>query len=244
MSLKAELRPCEAHPSNWHWKMARPCVVGTPETWNRPWLLAHSSHSQLAFRPGSVLSQERDTTTITYGRWLKGAVEIRDRQAAKLLIVGTGKLTGEYIRDMLCLRKGMNVEFGVMLTARLPIFRAPLRMSQCQAREWLSLRTPFVPTLVRCPSAPSVFLFLNRGLKVDFLGVTQDWLHLEEKSMRLVQRSFCQSRCEESRFPFTELPFDGIFGLGLGGLSVPHPFFSPELIHLCRNCFGPGRTFL
>ena len=25
---------------------------------------------------------------------------------------------------------------------------------------------------------------------------------------------------QESRFPFTELPFDGIFGLGLGGLSV------------------------
>jgi len=38
-------------------------------------------------------------------------------------------------------------------------------------------------------------------LDVDFLGVTQ-----------------------ESRFPFTELPFDGIFGLGLGGLSAGPSF--------------------
>mmetsp|Transcript_45687 Transcript_45687/g.106795 ORF Transcript_45687/g.106795 Transcript_45687/m.106795 type:complete len:452 (+) Transcript_45687:1-1356(+) len=91
---------------------------------------------QLALEDGTLLrpGEDRDTTTITYG---------------------TGKLTGEYIRDVLCLRKGR----GMIVAAS----------SIC--------------------------------LKVDFLGVTQ-----------------------ESRFPFTELPFDGIFGLGLGGLSAGPTF--------------------
>jgi len=66
---------------------------------------------------------DRDNTTITYG---------------------TGKITGEYVRDNICMANGLKV----------------------------------------CTST-------------DFLGVTQ-----------------------ESRFPFIELPFDGIFGLGLGGLSA------------------------
>jgi len=87
---------------------------------------------QLALEDGTLLEpgQDRDTTTITYG---------------------TGKLTGEYIRDRLCLGQG---------------------------------------------STPQAMC-----LDVDFLGVTQ-----------------------ESRFPFTELPFDGIFGLGLGGLSAGPSF--------------------
>eukprot|EP00435_Cladocopium_sp_Y103_P069271 s218_g33.t1 len=78
------------------------------------------SSVQLALEDGTPLrpGQDRDTTTITYG---------------------TGKLTGEYIQDMLCLRQG---------------------------------------------SGPAA----------------------------------------ESRFPFTELPFDGIFGLGLGGLSAGPSF--------------------
>jgi len=96
----------------------------------------HSADStsavQLAFDDDSPVTDDstaRDTTTITYG---------------------TGKLTGEYIRDGICM--------GV-----------PGSKSACTT--------------------------------VDFLGVTQ-----------------------ESRFPFIELPFDGIFGLGLGGLSVGPKF--------------------
>jgi len=82
---------------------------------------------QLAFDDGTLLGpgQDRDTTTITYG---------------------TGKLTGEYIRDSVCMGPSTALQACTM---------------------------------------------------VDFLGVTQ-----------------------ESRFPFTELPFDGIFGLGLVGLSA------------------------
>lgn len=99
---------------------------------------ASSSSLQLALEDGSPLQpgQDRDTTTITYG---------------------TGKLTGEYIKDTLCLRQGLGHE-------------------------------PNTPATSRC-------------LDVDFLGVTQ-----------------------ESRFPFTELPFDGIFGLGLDGLSAGPTF--------------------
>lgn len=88
------------------------------------------SAQQLAYEDETPLSAEqgdRDTTTITYG---------------------TGKLTGEYIRDSFC--------FGNESSA--------------------------------CTSA-------------DFLGVTT-----------------------ESRFPFIELPFDGIFGLGLQGLSAGPSF--------------------
>ena len=97
---------------------------------------ASRSSVQLALEDGTPLrpGQDRDTTTITYG---------------------TGKLTGEYIQDMLCLGEGSAA--------------ASAATSAC--------------------------------LKVDFLGVTQ-----------------------ESRFPFTELPFDGIFGLGLGGLSAGPSF--------------------
>jgi hypothetical protein len=69
---------------------------------------------------------DRDTTSITYG---------------------TGKITGEYIRDRICFGYGV---------------------SKAQV----------------CTTS-------------DFLGVTQ-----------------------ESKFPFSELPFDGIFGLGLEGLSA------------------------
>lgn len=95
---------------------------------------ASRSSLQLALEDGTPLQPglDRDTTTITYG---------------------TGKLTGEYIQDMLCLKQGSGAA-----------------------------------------SNPAC-------LKVDFLGVTQ-----------------------ESRFPFTELPFDGIFGLGLGGLSAGPSF--------------------
>ncbi|CAE8639951.1 unnamed protein product [Polarella glacialis] len=99
-----------------------------------------ASHSaiQVALEDGTVLApgDERDTTTITYG---------------------TGKLTGEYIRDRMCLRSD-------------------------QAND----------RIVR----PG-----DMCIQVDFLGVTQ-----------------------ESRFPFSELPFDGIFGLGLGGLSAGPSF--------------------
>lgn len=96
--------------------------------------VASSSAVQLAFEDGTPLNpgEDRDTTTITYG---------------------TGKLTGEYIRDQLCFQQGSSGS-----------------------------------TKARC-------------LQVDFLGVTQ-----------------------ESRFPFTELPFDGIFGLGLAGLSAGPSF--------------------
>jgi len=84
--------------------------------------LAYEDETPLA--PGET---DRDTTTITYG---------------------TGKLTGEYVRDNIC--------FG------------------------------------GTPSSKS-----QACTNVDFLGVTT-----------------------ESRFPFIELPFDGIFGLGLQGLSA------------------------
>mmetsp|Transcript_138140 Transcript_138140/g.240272 ORF Transcript_138140/g.240272 Transcript_138140/m.240272 type:complete len:546 (+) Transcript_138140:124-1761(+) len=87
-----------------------------------------ASEDDTPLEPGD---SDRDTTTITYG---------------------TGKLTGEYIRDNLCMDSpGLN------------------RSQVCSA--------------------------------VDFLGVTQ-----------------------ESRFPFIELPFDGIFGLGLSGLSAGPKF--------------------
>jgi hypothetical protein len=88
-----------------------------------------TSALQLAYDDDTPLEKgqtDRDTTSIVYG---------------------TGKLTGEYIRDKVCFG------FGI---------------SKGQA----------------CTST-------------DFLGVTQ-----------------------ESRFPFIELPFDGIFGLGLEGLSA------------------------
>jgi hypothetical protein len=88
---------------------------------------------QLAYDDGTLLQTgevDRDTTTITYG---------------------TGKLTGEYIRDGVCL--------GVSYDT---------------------------------PSSNSTFC-----TRTDFLGVVQ-----------------------ESQFPFVELPFDGIFGLGLQGLSA------------------------
>eukprot|EP00927_Polykrikos_kofoidii_P033496 TRINITY_DN28327_c0_g1_i1.p1 TRINITY_DN28327_c0_g1~~TRINITY_DN28327_c0_g1_i1.p1 ORF type:complete len:521 (-),score=86.91 TRINITY_DN28327_c0_g1_i1:58-1620(-) len=87
------------------------------------------SSVQLAFDDETPLSKgqnDRDTTSITYG---------------------TGTLTGEYIRDDICLGYGIS------------------KSQFC------------IPS--------------------DFLGVTQ-----------------------ESRFPFSELPFDGIFGLGLEGLST------------------------
>lgn len=94
---------------------------------------ASSSSVQLAYEDDTVLAAgqtDRDTTSITYG---------------------TGKLTGEYIRDGMCF--GYGVEKSQV-----------------------------------CVSA-------------DFLGVTQ-----------------------ESKFPFIELPFDGIFGLGLSGLSTGQNF--------------------
>jgi len=84
---------------------------------------------QLAYEDDTVLAAgqtDRDTTSITYG---------------------TGKLTGEYIRDGMC--------FGYGIT----------KTETC--------------------------------ISADFLGVTQ-----------------------ESKYPFSELPFDGIFGLGLLGLST------------------------
>lgn len=91
-----------------------------------------STSVQLALEDGTLLipGKERDSTTITYG---------------------TGKLTGEYVRDKLCLSPSSTPASGC--------------------------------------------------LEVDFLGVTQ-----------------------ESRFPFSELPFDGIFGLGLSGLSAGPSF--------------------
>lgn len=85
---------------------------------------------QLAYEDETPLEPgqtDRDTTSITYG---------------------TGKLTGEYVRDNVCMGKQTSV----------------------------------------CTS-------------VDFLGVTT-----------------------ESRFPFIQLPFDGIFGLGLEGLSAGENF--------------------
>eukprot|EP00405_Crypthecodinium_cohnii_P026045 CAMPEP_0206490802 /NCGR_PEP_ID=MMETSP0324_2-20121206/44418_1 /ASSEMBLY_ACC=CAM_ASM_000836 /TAXON_ID=2866 /ORGANISM="Crypthecodinium cohnii, Strain Seligo" /LENGTH=565 /DNA_ID=CAMNT_0053971473 /DNA_START=197 /DNA_END=1890 /DNA_ORIENTATION=- len=88
-----------------------------------------SSSVQLAYEDDTVLQAgqtERDTTSITYG---------------------TGKLTGEYLRDSICFGYGITKD-RVCATS-------------------------------------------------DFLGVVQ-----------------------ESRFPFIELPFDGIFGLGLTGLST------------------------
>lgn len=98
-----------------------------------------SSVIQIAYDDGTQLAQEtsdRDTTTITYG---------------------TGKLTGEYIRDRLCMDGQDLGASGLESTA-------------------------FCAT-------------------VDFLGVVH-----------------------ESPFPFVELPFDGIFGLGLGGLSASPAF--------------------
>lgn len=92
---------------------------------------------QLAYEDDTPLQSgdsdpdDRDTTTITYG---------------------TGKLTGEYVREKVCMSAG----------------DAALRGGAKLA----------------CTTS-------------DFLGVTQ-----------------------ESRFPFIELPFDGIFGLGLSGLSA------------------------
>jgi len=83
---------------------------------------------QLAYEDDTPLDKgqtDRDTTSITYG---------------------TGKLTGEYIRDGICFGYGVS------------------NKQVCTA--------------------------------TDFLGVIQ-----------------------ESKFPFSELPFDGIFGLGLSGLS-------------------------
>mmetsp|Transcript_18081 Transcript_18081/g.46947 ORF Transcript_18081/g.46947 Transcript_18081/m.46947 type:complete len:520 (+) Transcript_18081:84-1643(+) len=88
-----------------------------------------STSIQLAYEDDTVLAAgqtDRDTTSITYG---------------------TGKLTGEYIRDGICFGYGVS------------------KSQVCT--------------------------------KADFLGVTQ-----------------------ESKFPFIELPFDGIFGLGLAGLST------------------------
>lgn len=90
---------------------------------------ASTSALQIAYDDDTPLEKgqtDRDTTSIVYG---------------------TGKLTGEYIRDSICFGYGI---------------------SKSQV----------------CTSS-------------DFLGVTQ-----------------------ESRFPFIELPFDGIFGLGLEGLSA------------------------
>lgn len=99
---------------------------------HRRFLSAESKTAvQLAYDDDTPLPQDahdRETTTITYG---------------------TGKLTGEYIRDVVCMDLDASAD----------------RSSVCSS--------------------------------VDFLGVTQ-----------------------ESKFPFIELPFDGIFGLGLGGLSA------------------------
>lgn len=84
---------------------------------------------QLAYEDDTPLAKgqtDRDTTSITYG---------------------TGKLTGEYIRDGICFGYGIS------------------KTDTC--------------------------------VTADFLGVTQ-----------------------ESKYPFSELPFDGIFGLGLLGLST------------------------
>lgn len=94
---------------------------------------ASASAVQIAFDDDTPLAKgesDRDTTSITYG---------------------TGKLTGEYIRDSICFGYGV---------------------SKSQI----------------CTTS-------------DFLGVTQ-----------------------ESRFPFIELPFDGIFGLGLSGLAAGPSF--------------------
>mmetsp|Transcript_12595 Transcript_12595/g.29573 ORF Transcript_12595/g.29573 Transcript_12595/m.29573 type:complete len:502 (-) Transcript_12595:112-1617(-) len=92
-----------------------------------------TSSVQIAYDDDTPLQtgeSDRDTTSITYG---------------------TGKLTGEYIRDSICFGYGI---------------------SKSQL----------------CTTS-------------DFLGVTQ-----------------------ESRFPFIELPFDGIFGLGLDGLAAGPDF--------------------
>lgn len=94
---------------------------------------ASTSAVQIAYDDDTPLAageSDRDTTSITYG---------------------TGKLTGEYIRDSICFGYGI---------------------SKAQI----------------CTTS-------------DFLGVTQ-----------------------ESRFPFIELPFDGIFGLGLSGLAAGPSF--------------------
>lgn len=98
---------------------------------------ASNSSIQLELEDDTPLAPgqtDRDATTITYG---------------------TGRLTGDYVRDKVC--------FG----AASP----------------------------NSPSGPSSSV--RACSSVDFLGVTT-----------------------ESRFPFIELPFDGIFGLGLSGLSA------------------------
>jgi len=103
---------------------------------------ASTSAVQLAYGDGTPMAWDggRDTTTITYG---------------------TGKLTGEYVRDVMCIGHRHREE----------------------SRGNEGRDGPPVCTTV------------------DFLGVLQ-----------------------ESRFPFSELPFDGIFGLGLVGLSAGASF--------------------
>eukprot|EP00933_Yihiella_yeosuensis_P038098 TRINITY_DN32063_c0_g1_i1.p1 TRINITY_DN32063_c0_g1~~TRINITY_DN32063_c0_g1_i1.p1 ORF type:complete len:542 (-),score=86.62 TRINITY_DN32063_c0_g1_i1:75-1667(-) len=117
---------------------------------------ASRSETDLAMEDGTLLSAggERDTTTITYG---------------------TGKLTGEYIRDKLCLQRGKN---------------------------------DFVSVESVC-------------IKTDFLGVIK-----------------------ESRYPFSDLPFDGIFGLGLAGLSAGPDFnFVNRLLKSGENIKNPMYAF-
>ena len=53
---------------------------------------------------------------------------------------------------------------------------------------------------------------------MDFLGVTKE--SLLDGDLPSDPMASHGSFLQESRFPFTELPFDGIFGLGLGGLSA------------------------
>lgn len=85
------------------------------------------------------------------------------------------------------------------------------------APKWRKNKTAFLAASVR------------QGLKVDFLGVTQEHFSTLSESkvnsgdhtVQIVHGAFRKNTvAKESRFPFTELPFDGIFGLGLGGLSV------------------------
>lgn len=102
--------------------------------------------------PGEPDNEEnRDTTTITYG---------------------SGKLTGEYIRDKVCVGGP-----------------AVVRKKGGQAASAAQPGWPF------SPSGPHVCT------PVDFLGVVK-----------------------ESTFPFSDLPFDGILGLGLDGLSTGKSF--------------------
>eukprot|EP00927_Polykrikos_kofoidii_P017952 TRINITY_DN18243_c0_g1_i1.p1 TRINITY_DN18243_c0_g1~~TRINITY_DN18243_c0_g1_i1.p1 ORF type:complete len:627 (-),score=79.77 TRINITY_DN18243_c0_g1_i1:32-1798(-) len=104
-----------------------------------------SSAVQLAFDDGTPMGadqNDRDSTTVTYG---------------------TGKLTGEYVRDRICMGDTKDGNSDPVSSL------ASMDQSVCS--------------------------------KVNFLGVIQ-----------------------ESRFPFSELPFDGIFGLGLSGLSAGKTF--------------------